>query len=85
MRRRPQKLSKADERFLRDLCEMFAKNLPFRMPEWRPGQNADSVVKLVKAGFLRLIVDEKGDAIIGHQLLVDGEVVDEVLYEEGVQ
>jgi hypothetical protein len=34
----------------------------------------------VKAGLLRRIVDEKGDAIIGHQLLVDGEVVDEVLY-----
>jgi hypothetical protein len=79
---RQRKLSKADERLLRRYCELFAEQLPFRVPEWRPGQNADSVMKLVKAGLSRLIVDEKGDAIIGDQLLVDGEVVDEVLYKD---
>jgi hypothetical protein len=42
---RQQKLSKADERFLRDLCELFAERLPFCLPERRPGKNADSVVK----------------------------------------
>jgi hypothetical protein len=42
-------------------------------------------MRLVKAGVLRFIVDEKGDAIVGHQLLVDGEVVDEVRYEERTQ
>jgi hypothetical protein len=76
---RPQKLNKPTERLLRCLCEKFAEQ-KLALPEFMPGQTAGA--ELVQAGFLRFILEEEGDDlhIVGHQYLVDGEVVGEVHY-----
>jgi hypothetical protein len=78
---RPQKLNKPTERLLRCLCEKFAEQ-KLSLPEFMPGQAADAVMELVQAGFLRFVLVEESDDlhIVGHQYLVDGEVVGEVRY-----
>jgi hypothetical protein len=54
------------------------------LPETRPGEKVDSLMKLIQCGYFRLLVDDTkgGPLIVGHQFTMpSGEVVEEVLYQ----